>query len=437
MKLAGFLLLVGACGFSKLPRLVSSDASSDSASAPDSGVCAATSTTCASSDTLRTCSAAGAMAVDTPCSWGCNPTGTAHCGVLQPTGGRVSAVDLDPTTLAALGDITLPSPATIDSYAGTVTEGVGGTGTGINGIEFHIASSDTAVFRMKSLHVTGDVILIGGRMVALVVDGPVTIDGVIDATACGGQSTVGGSLGGQPLQPGGGIGGGKAATSSSGGAGGGGNGAQGGGGGAGSSGAGGSVMGDDAVTILLGGAGGGGGGGTGGSQTLGGNGGGAIQIVTNDTITINTGGGINMGGCGGDGGTANGIGGAGGGAGGTIVLEATRVTIAGGAGLAANGGGGGGGGNAGGKGANGKLTRMPAAGGQSSVAANGGNGGSSPFQVGGSSGGTTVGGGGGGGIGRIRINTATGTASLDSNAILSPNPADSGTTFTEGSAQVH
>jgi len=137
-------------------------------------------------------------------------------------------------------------------------------------------------------------------------------------------------------------------------------------------------------------------------------GGGAIQIVAGQGITVYTYGAINAGGSGG----LNVDDYAGGGSGGAILLEAPTVTINGN--LGANGGGGMSGFSAG---ADGTANATAAVGG-------------SPYGGAGSAGTTTNGiagtastganavGGGGGGAGRIRINTASGSATIT--GIVSP-----------------
>ena len=162
------------------------------------------------------------------------------------------------------------------------------------------------------------------------------------------------------------------------------------------------------------------GGSAGGGGTVGsGAGGGAIQITAADTLTLNSGGSITVGGQGGPiSGLASDQNAGGGGSGGAILLEATAVTVAGT--LAANGGGGGGD-YSGNGGADATADATPAAGGTASGSgAAGGNGGAASTINGspGQSVAMTNSGGGGGGTGRIRLNSAGGTATVS--GILSP-----------------
>ncbi len=140
----------------------------------------------------------------------------------------------------------------------------------------------------------------------------------------------------------------------------------------------------------------------------GGEGGGAIEITAGQSIAVPSGGSISAPGYG-----ATGNGG-GGGSGGAILLEAPVVTIGGV--LAANGGGaavfsGGGGAQAG------QPNAQPAMGEDANSAT-----GSAGTQIAGADGAATqiATSAGGGGAGRIRINTATGMATIATSAIVSP-----------------
>lgn len=140
----------------------------------------------------------------------------------------------------------------------------------------------------------------------------------------------------------------------------------------------------------------------------GGTGGGGIQIVAGQSITIGAYGGINVGGQGGGGSS-------GGGSGGAILLEAPTVTVHGY--LAANGGGGGGWASSA---VDATATSQPAPGGVDNGVPDGGStggAGGAGTQINGvgglwSDGTEAHGGGGGGGVGRIRINTANGIATI-------------------------
>jgi hypothetical protein len=157
------------------------------------------------------------------------------------------------------------------------------------------------------------------------------------------------------------------------------------------------------------------GGSSGGAATIwdSGAGGGAVQLIAGTSIQISATGIINVGGGGG------GQGSNGGGSGGAILLEAPTVTVAGV--LAANGGGGGSGSGAE-KGQNGLPSSAPASGGGTDV--KGGNG-SAGASLDGEPGALSEDyeGGGGGGAGVIRINTASGSATITGS--LSPSLATS------------
>ena len=406
---------------------------------PDAGKCAGSSLECVG-DMLRSCSMAGADAVDTACGWGCVPGADPHCGTIKPAGGNddpamgVTAMDLDPTDLK---NVTLGNGVTIDGDDGQI--GTSGSANmfhsgneGLeNGIDFRFRGP-ISIFRFKSLTINGTVTLVGGRPIALVVDGPVTIGGTVEATGLCSSSLAGpGGFNGGASQHLAGlptVGGGSGAATSTTGGGGGGHGSI---GGAGDGAAGGVAFGDSMITVLAGG-GGGGAGGCGNNNCDGGGGGGALQIVSNTRITVQSGG-INAGGCGGKPGTGGGDSGGGGGAGGTILLEAPEVIVAGT--LAANGGGGGGGGGstatAGGNAALG--TTGGSAGGGDGNNEQGGSGAGTGVAAGSGGNGTNPGGG-GGALGRIRINTKGGNGAQLQQSMLSPGPNDPGMLFSSGSA---
>ncbi len=170
-------------------------------------------------------------------------------------------------------------------------------------------------------------------------------------------------------------------------------------------------------------------GGRGGEQSgTGAEGGGAVQISASGTMSIN--GVLAAPGRGGARGTwqaFKGMGGNGGGSGGMIVLEATTLTISGGA-VTANGGGGGEGGGLvigadGNPGADGALaSSTPASGGSGGalVGGEGGQGGAISLPTSGAN--NTSGGGGGGAPGRLFFR-GPGTCSIGPQVILSPQPA--------------
>jgi hypothetical protein len=438
--------VLGACWFEQacsfehgtLPVLPSDGGGSDTL--PDAAQCTGASDMCLG-DTWRHCDGSGATAIDTPCSWGCSTTQSAiaptHCKVLQPSGGAATPLDTlgDPT----LGDIELGADSVIEGdlgRIGTLTNAMlyrGNGGIGImGGIDFQVQNS-IAVFRFKSLKITGDLYLTGSRPIVLVVEGPVEITATIDARGNASDRVTGpcnSSLGG----PGGHAGGteqGGDATGSGAAQGtdtnnlGGGGGGYGGVGGAGGNGGqnGGPMFGDDTIMILTGGGGGAGGGGGGGAGS-GAGGGGGLQITSNTKITIGATGGINAGGCGGENGNAGGDAGGGGGAGGSILLEAPAIEISGK--LAVNGGAGGGGNNgANGWASPGLLDHVAAPGGPGNSL---GGDGAFGANANGGTGDAAKGGGGGGAVGRIRLNTRDATLlMIMPGAVLSPAIADATT----------
>jgi len=392
------------------------------------------------------------------CATGCSETPMHHCLALAPTG-PVSAGDY---TMSGLAVYNVNGNITINTDNGAIAGPpslMRGMGPGvINGIGFHVVAQSggpsVGVFSVAGLTLSQGftISITGANAFALASAGPVTINGVVDASCTGMTAGPGGAAGGMPKMDGGGstMGAGKAGS----GAGGGGAPASGGGGAgygdAGGSGGlpqgiaqnGGVPWGDltSPTFILVGGPGGGGGGAMGGGK--GGGGGGAVQFVVNDALTVA--GTIDVGGCGGAkaGKTA---GGGGGGAGGAIVLEAVHVTLASTAVLAANGGGGGAGDDMSNDGNPANANPMPALGGLagSGAGGDGGNGGASNNQPGahftnGRPGGIPVptandyGGGGGGGVGRIAIRALNPTMGgiTDNSVAVTPDAADINTVST-------
>lgn len=190
---------------------------------------------------------------------------------------------------------------------------------------------------------------------------------------------------------------------------------------------GGSAVGDATLTPLLGGSGGGGGGD--GSGGPGGGGGGAIQLVSAGQIVIEVGGLVRVAGGGGAGGHdgLDSSAGGGGGAGGAILLEAPAVIVRGA--LAANGGGGGAGygdnlewaDQVAPSGFDGGSDATPAPGGAGAGLGGSGGPGGAGAHADGQPGQTAQNAGGGGGAaGRIRINSASGQATFESGALISP-----------------
>jgi hypothetical protein len=385
---------------------------------------------CIGASTLRSCSRG-----DTPCSLGCSPAGGAHCQVIAPTAGGVTASDLEATGTTA---ITIGSSTILHSDSGQI-DGVRGPGVGtlVNGIGFRVGNG-IGVFTFANLIVAANVTLtlVGPNAVALVSSSDITVGGIIDArgTCTGTAAGPGGGAGGAVFMPGAGPGagtGGKGSHDNASGGSGAGFGAPGGKGGASSgqpSPAGGGTY---PLVKLSGGSGGGGGGGPQGGP--GGGGGGAIQLAAKGRVTINGGGGINAGGCGGR--AAPNDGGSGGGSGGAIVIDAPTIVVAARGALAVNGGGGGGSDSSSKDGVSGQLAEVRSAGGSGS-AAPGGHGGASITLSGDPGGNAKNGGGGGGGVGRIWLNSATGAATIEAGAVLSPRLDDPATSTVQGKLAV-
>ena len=425
-------------------------------------VCTAGTSSCAGS-TLVTCPD-GTAQMMTTCSLGCSMMGGAHCEEMYPRA-PVSRSDFDTTNL---------TPVNVTAGGGISTE-TGLIGGGPNpirhqnmdpnayevhdGIGFHVVAipgqtGKMGIYTFKSLTLAQGQSLnaYGNNALALVSAGDMTISGVVDVTCAGNVFLAGGGPNAKPYLagPGGGAGGQPGATNSGvsvgnkgggsgadnthqGGGGGGAYGDAGGNGGAEGNnlgGAGGMAYGDAMLMMLVGGS-GGGAGGQGGSAngSFGGGGGGVALLVAQGTLTLGntTGavGGVNAGGCGGTADTM--VGGGGGGAGGAILLQALSVHIAAMGGAGANGGGGSAANAMASANTNGKSGAI------STTAASGGAGGSAAGGAGGvasATAGTTAGqpgvdsgnsgGGGGGAVGRIRIESQSGAATVDANGIVSP-----------------
>ncbi|HEY2744758.1 MAG TPA: hypothetical protein VGL86_09050 [Polyangia bacterium] len=426
-------------------------------------ICSAGSSSC-SGNTLVTCPDGTAQNM-TACALGCSTTGGPHCEVMVPRL-PVTPTDFDTTGLTAIQFATAGGVGigTDNGLIGAANAPLRHANTDPNtyevhdGIGFHVVAipgqtTKLGIYTFKSLTVPQGQSLAayGTNGLAIVAASDSSIIGSVDVT-CAANVFLGGA--GKPYLsgPGGGNGGQPGATNDgvSVVAGGGGSGADnthqaGGGGGAygdagGSGGdeganrgaAGGAMDGDALQTLLVGGS-GGGAGGEGGVAvgSFGGGGGGIALIVVEGTLTIGGGtmlGGVNAGGCGGT--AATSVGGGGGGAGGAIFLQALTVHVATMGGVAANGAGGGAS-NATGATANGKGGAI------STTAAAGGSGGSAPGGVGGVVGATgggnggnngMAGGGGGGAVGRIRIESQSGAATID--GLQSPTAA-------QGTVDIH
>ncbi|MGZ3429160.1 MAG: hypothetical protein ACXVCV_21055, partial [Polyangia bacterium] len=327
------------------------------------------------------------------CATGCSTTTPVHCLGLAPSG-PVVAGDYG---MAGLVAVNVNANITIDTDTGAIMGPAGLSRPGmpgvVNGIGYHVVTQasgpSVGVFSVAGLTLVGaaKITIKGTNAFALASAGSVSLGGIVDASCSGPMPGPGGFAGGMSAMDGSGpaAGAGKAGLNAGGPAG-----QASGGGGAGYGDSGGSggliatqttpnggVAFGDLTTptfTLTGGPGGGGGGQPMGGK--GGGGGGAVQISVNGTLTVS--GTINVGGCGGLHG-AKSTGGGGGGAGGAIVLEATHVTLASTAVLAANGGGGAAGDDKSTSGFDANASVLPALGGTtaSTSGGNGGNGGAS------------------------------------------------------------
>ena len=374
-----------------------------------------------------------ALPLEQACSSSTNATskgdaGTQHeAGASGPLGFAPSNISLSGIDLSMIADVDVSSECDVS----TDTSPTPGGSCLQNAAESIVAQSDGSkihVFVVKSLTVepAGHIWVngpAGGLPIAIVSLGNMTILGPVDVHAAGDQAYGGGFESTQNSQKGAGPGGGPAATGVANttlgaGAGGGSYCGQGGQGAleamatalAGPATA---AYGTAAIVPLVGGS-------TGGAGTFGsGAGGGALQLVAGSQFSLGAGGYVNAGGGGGQPAVSSNSGdnSAGGGSGGSILIEAITVQIAGT--LAANGGGGGGVGAAG---KDGTPDGVLAAGGVQTGVAAGGAGGAAACVEGVTRAVAEPGraGGGGGGVGRIRINSLAGSASIASTATFSP-----------------
>jgi hypothetical protein len=405
------------------------------------------STSCADSQTLNGCDSSGA-AVTTTCQLGCNSSGSAaaHCNQFYPSG----AVGVSDLNVNGAMPISITGTVSLNSSTGAI-DGIRGatpdpTTVNVTGGVGYRQSNGVGVFEVDSLSISQGATLIvkGSLPAAIVARNTITIGGIIDARGYGSNGNLcsvgafgpGGAAGGNPnltqppavasgASPGANNGGGKAVSGGPGGGGGGFGGIGGVGGNAYSltGGLGGSTYGNAELNPLIGGS-----GGASAACDYGGGGGGALQLVAGQSITVGGGaaassvGGVNAGGCGGiynSNGCYN-VGFAGGGSGGAILVESPLVQIVANGGLAANGGGSSG------------SAAAPSTGfgpGQLSAAKPVGYfsyGGSGPTASGEAGMSQTNpnnawgGDGAGGGVGRIRINTLSGSPSIDAAGFVSP-----------------
>jgi hypothetical protein len=375
---AAALVLQGACGSS-------GSTSSDAGSTGDGGTLADV-TTDVAEDTSSPDVAADAPAEGGTVSLGFTPS------------------NFDPSTLSAdnLADIDVTVPAcTINSETGSMSCVAHNPPctviTQTNQIKVGICVAHS--WRVEPNAGLG---IIGSFPLILVATDKIDILGSVTAAGMTDHAVAGGYTGPSTGTGGAGSGAGGASTTAS--AGGGGSYCGTGGMGAAVSGStvgGGATYGTPQIVPLIAGSAGGGG------ALSSGVGGGALQLVAANSVSVETGGSVNVGGGGGGFGP-----GGGGGSGGSLLIESKIVTVAGT--LAANGGGGGACAT-GNSGADGQSTATPAAGGtKTSIMCTGGNG-SAGTTLNGTDGVAqtttpTGAGGGGGGAGRIRINTTSGMA---------------------------
>lgn len=451
-----------------------SSSGGSSGASGDGGPCTAGEKSC-DGDKLRTCKGDGTFDSLT-CTTGCIAGPPAHCKRIVPSANGVTSADLDGDGLMP---VIVTVTATLDTDTGEISNGVRGANVDptkrevINGIAFHTTDipgttgKKIGVFSFAKLSI-GDgkkITAIGTNALAIASATDILLAGQIDmrgtcAASAGGPGGGNGGKVGVPPTGGDPLGAGKNGVSNSSDTNSGGS-----GGGYGDSGGNGTRLapanqqtngglnyGNEKLVPLLGGSGGGrGGDGNSAAQSsggAGGGGGGAIMMIAVEKITIggSTFSGINAGGCGGQGGTimasTSGTGcGGGGGSGGAILIEAPDVKLDVEGSLVANGGAGGGGANSNGGGTaqagtagaftwnqTGTHGSMPLGTGCGA----GGFGGASndvastPDSTNkgenGALGGTGYcGGGGGGGVGRIRINTRSGTMVIvDASGLVSP-----------------
>lgn len=370
---------------------------------------------------LTICGSNGQVERAEMCSFGCAMSGD-NCQNLDPSNGLGGELDGATTSPSVLLE---PSTATttIDTDTGEVLHG-GAALTIPSAIKIQAGLPNIRIFQVKSLVVRNPVKVSGAAALAIVSDGDVEIASTI-TIAGRGRSPGPGSI----FDPAAGCAG-RSTTivnTQAPGPGGAGFAARGGVGGSLSSAAGGSAgmpVGTDTLEPLRGGC-------VGGAVIDGttpinhrGGGGGALQVSSRNRIMVTAGGVIDAGGGGGAAVFYPG----GGGSGGGILLEAAEVTVNGT--LVANGGGGGSSAGMGEDGRTAPRTTPPvglsARGGVSSQTAYGSGGDGGSREGGAKNGNAAVetsgfitGGGGGGGVGRVRVNTRTGTF-IQTGSLISP-----------------
>jgi len=396
---------------------------------------------------LITCDGSGNMTGSENCPEGCDTTTDPDQCIISSQ--QVDPSNLDPALLCTNGaDLIISSATTINTNDGSITPDPGVAI--VSSVVTQSSGPGIRVFSFNSIDIQADVTVTGSNALALLACYDITVSGVIYANSTDRTAGPGGYNGGTSESNGSGYdngygragpgqnsspyeetGGGGAAFGGTGGDGGDDDGSP-------EGGQGGQVYPGPTLIPLVGGSGGGGGGcydnDDGGP---GGGGGGAIQLTAGDTLTVTGGGGVHAGAGGGNRCVRDGCGGGGGGSGGGILLEAVSVDMDGT--LAANGGGGAGGDEYGsginsGNGEDGRFDDVQAGGGAGGDGGGrGGDGGAGGTANGGPGGNATKAGGGGGGVGRIRINTDSGNASIG--GTVSPN-ASSGM-FTQGTVNYY
>ncbi len=361
---------------------------------------------------------------------GGNTDGATEGGSSGALGFTPSNISLAGIDLSKAGDEDIATLCDLDT--GTMLTAGGPCLT--HSVEAIVTQSDGTkihLFVVKSLkvepagHLTCNVPA-GGLPLAIISLGDMSIDGPIDCVARGDQAYGGGFQSTQNNQKGVGPGGGPPSTGVGGatkgaGAGGGSYCGKGGQGAleamaAGQAGAATAAYGSPEIVPLVGGS-------SGGSGSFGaGAGGGAVQLVAGGKFSLGASTYISVAGGGGQPAVSSNFGdnSSGGGSGGSILIEADSVQIAGI--LAANGGGGGG---VSANGRDGTPDSKPAAGGAMAGVGAGGAGGAGTAIDGLTPASVDPGpvGGGGGGVGRIRINSKSGAATIAGTGSLSPTAA--------------
>jgi hypothetical protein len=382
---------------------------------PGDSVCAA--------GAVATCGANGVPSAPAACTLGCSAGGK-RCTDVSATNGLNQALDAS----VARQDVVMSDGATFDTSTGSVVDGDGSARALPSLLVVQSGGLPIRAFVVKSM-VLGNSTIRGTNGFAIVADGEIKVVGRVSVRAASlapaaGASQVSGCIGTDA----------QAGTSQFGeywfGAGGGGGALAGGAGGeahvSGTGLPGGSATGTADIQPLAGGC-------RGGNllhpdgsvATHGGAGGGAMQLVSRVSIQVVRDGTdigiLDVGALGGDGDAA------GGGSGGAILLEAPVVVVdGGGVGLFANGGGGGGG-ACGLRGGDGLVTGQAATGATCGANTAGGDGGTGTSGATHGANGTCTSfcsledhlGGGGGAVGRVRINTLTGTFAATGGAAIS------------------